>query len=67
MKLRGFNSCIDFQLQDYQSEDYGQTATYLGTIKTSPSLFWLDLNHAFEVGRPERVCANTAAMLSKTR
>ena len=39
----------------------------MGTIDSSPSLFWLDDHHAFEVGRPERVCANTASMLSDTR
>jgi len=48
-------------------EDYGQLATYQGNISSSPSLFHLDKKHAFEVGRPERVCANTAAMLAKTR
>lgn len=48
-------------------EDYGQTATYLGSIDSSPSLFVLDDKHSFEVQRPERVCANTALMLSKTR
>merc|ERR1712110_647436 len=53
--------------QDYQCEDYGQSATYLGTVSSSPNLFWLDDHHAFEIGRPERICANTAAMLSETR
>ena len=48
-------------------EDYGQTATYLGSIDSSPSLFVLDEKHSFEVQRPERVCANTALMLSETR
>ena len=48
-------------------EDYGQTATYLGSIDSSPSLFVLDDKHSFEVQRPERVCANTALMLSETR
>jgi len=52
---------------DYQCEDYGQSATYLGTVSSSPNLFWLDDHHAFEIGRPERICANTAAMLSETR
>merc|ERR1711936_369085 len=52
---------------DYQCEDYGQSATYLGTLASSPNLFWLDDHHAFETGRPERICANTAAMLSETR
>lgn len=52
---------------DEQCEDYGQTAEYRGGIEGAEALFWLDDHHAFERGRPERVCANTAAMLSKTR
>merc|ERR1711862_227688 len=51
---------------DNYCEDYGQTATYKGTIQAFPSLVHLDTKHAFEVGRPERVCANTASMLSET-
>jgi arsenite methyltransferase len=52
---------------DDQCEDYGQTAVYRGGIEGAESLFWLDDHHAFERGRPERVCANTAAMLASTR
>lgn len=52
---------------DDQCEDYGQVATYRGGIDGAESIFWLDDHHAFERGRPERVCANTAAMLSSTR
>lgn len=52
---------------DPQCEDYGQSATYRGGIEGAEALFWLDDHHAFERGRPERVCANTAAMLSDTR
>lgn len=52
---------------DAQCEDYGQTAVYRGGLEGAESVFWLDDHHAFEVGRPERVCANTAAMLSDTR
>jgi arsenite methyltransferase len=48
-------------------EDYGQTATYLGTMTSCPALYYLDEKHAFEVSRTERVCANTAAMLAETR
>jgi hypothetical protein len=47
--------------------DYGQTAEYRGGIEGAEAVFWLDDHHAFERGRPERVCANTAAMLAKTR
>lgn len=58
-----------FKLDDLddQCEDYGQLATYQGGIEGAESLFWLDDHHAFERGRPERVCANTATMLSRTR
>ena len=49
------------------SEDYGQTATYLGGIPETPAAFRLDGNHLFEKNKPERICGNTALMLSKTR
>jgi arsenite methyltransferase len=52
---------------DDQCEDYGQSAVYRGGVEGAEWLFWLDDHHAFERGRPERVCANTAAMLSETR
>ncbi len=48
-------------------EDYGQVATYSGTLPNFPEVFWLDDHHAFEAGRPERVCGNTASMLTDTR
>lgn len=48
-------------------EDYGHIAIYKGGIKESPFEFVLDDGHVFEKGRPERVCGNTALMLSKTR
>ncbi len=48
-------------------EDYGQSATYRGGIEGAEGLFWLDDHHAFEAGRPERVCGNTADMLQRTR
>lgn len=58
-----------FKLEDLdeQCEDYGQTATYKGGMLGAEKLFWLDDHHAFEVNRPERICANTAIMLSDTR
>lgn len=58
-----------FKLEDLepQCEDYGQTATYRGGIQGAESVFWLDDHHAFELGRPERVCGNTASMLRNTR
>ncbi|MFN3739219.1 MAG: arsenosugar biosynthesis radical SAM (seleno)protein ArsS [Thermodesulfovibrionales bacterium] len=48
-------------------EDYGHVALYRGGVKESPFKFMLDFDHIFEKDRPERVCGNTALMLSKTR
>ncbi len=48
-------------------EDYGHIAIYKGGIPESPDNFVLDSQHVFEKDRPERVCGNTALMLSKTR
>lgn len=48
-------------------EDYGQHATYLGTISEEPHCFTLDDHHCFETGRTMLVCGNTAAMLAETR
>ena len=48
-------------------EDYGHIAIYKGGIKEAPFKFILDQTHIFEKGKPERVCGNTALMLSKTR
>lgn len=48
-------------------EDYGQIATYLGTLPHQPHAFDLDDHHHFETGRPLRVCGNTADMLGASR
>ncbi len=48
-------------------EDYGQVATYLGTIAELPHAFDLDDHHHFETGRPMLVCGNTADMVAHTR
>jgi arsenite methyltransferase len=48
-------------------EDYGQVATYRGTIPHHPHAFVLDDHHRFERGRPMLVCGNTADMLVRTR
>jgi len=48
-------------------EDYGQVATYLGTIEEAPHRFVLDDHHTFFAGKPMLVCGNTAAMLQETR
>jgi radical SAM/Cys-rich protein len=48
-------------------EDFGHIAIYRGGIPESPFKFMLDSTHIFEKDRPERVCGNTALMLSDTR
>ncbi len=48
-------------------EDYGQVATYRGTLEHQLHAFDLDDHHHFETGRPLRVCGNTADMLGKSR
>lgn len=48
-------------------EDYGHIAIYNGGIPESPFKFELDDVHVFYKGKPERVCGNTALMLSQTR
>lgn len=48
-------------------EDYGQVATYLGSLTGHVHSFDLDDHHHFETGRPERVCGNTADMLGSSR
>ena len=48
-------------------EDYGQVATYLGSIDGCFQFFRLDDHHVFESGKPMLVCGNTASMLEETR
>lgn len=48
-------------------EDYGHTAVYNGRAAESPFKFKLDNGHLFHKNKPERVCGNTALMLSQTR
>ena len=62
MTVRAFK----LDLED-RCEDYGQLATYLGTIPESPNGFVLEEHHLFEKGKPLPVCGNTAAMLRDTR
>jgi len=62
LTLRAFKLALEDRC-----EDYGQTATYLGTIPQAPDAFELDDHHRFETGRSVRVCGNTADMLSLTR
>ena len=48
-------------------EDYGHTALFTGQMPESPFKFQLDNGHVFHKNKPERVCGNTALMLSQTR
>lgn len=48
-------------------EDYGQTATYLGTVPGHPHAFALDDHHLFITGKPMLVCGNSATMVGQTR
>jgi len=48
-------------------EDYGQVATYKGTIPECQHYFDLDDHHRFLTGKPMLVCGNTAVMLEETR
>lgn len=60
--LRAFK----LDLED-RCEDFGQIATYLGTIPSLPHAFDLDDHHHFETGRPLRVCGNSFDMLASSR
>jgi SAM-dependent methyltransferase len=48
-------------------EDYGQVATYKGTLEDAPHSFALDDRHRFQTEKPMLVCGNTAAMIEETR
>jgi len=48
-------------------EDFGQLATYKGSIPEHPHAFDLDDHHHFETGRPLRVCGNTYDMIVSSR
>lgn len=48
-------------------EDFGQIATYLGSMISLPHAFELDDHHRFETGKPMRVCGNTFDMLACSR
>ena len=58
-----------FKLNDLEDicEDYGQVATYKGTMKDDHHRFILDDHHEFIHGKPKLVCGNTASMLQSTR
>ena len=47
-------------------EDYGQVATYLGTIPGSPHSYDLDDHHHFITNKPMLVCGNTGSMVGES-
>jgi len=63
MTIRAFKLS---SLED-RCEDFGQMATYRGTIRELPHVFQLDDHHVFFAHKPMLVCGNTAAMLEETR
>lgn len=52
-------------LMETLCEDYGQIATYKGTIPGHENAYQLDDHRRFEKGKPMVVCGNTAAMLGE--
>jgi arsenite methyltransferase len=64
MTVRGFRFSDPL---DMRCEDYGQIATYKGTIPSQTSRYIFDDHHMFEAHRPTPVCRNTARMLQETR
>jgi SAM-dependent methyltransferase len=62
MTVRAFK----LELED-TCEDYGQIATYLGSIPEEPHAFELDDHHLFIKDKPMLVCGNTASMLQDSR
>jgi SAM-dependent methyltransferase len=58
-----------WKLKDLEdaSEDFGHVAVYNGRMSESPFKFQLDDGHVFYKNKPDRVCGNTAIMLSGTR
>ncbi|MBW7991273.1 MAG: methyltransferase domain-containing protein [Planctomycetes bacterium] len=58
-----------WKLKDLEDacEEYGHIAVYNGQMSDSPFKFELDEGYVFYKNKPERVCGNTAIMLSGTR
>ena len=68
--IRFFSKTIRaFKLDDLEDicEDYGQVATYQGTMTECPTHFTLDDHHDFVAKKPMLVCGNSASMVSRTR
>lgn len=48
-------------------EEYGQIAIYQGGIPEHEDRFFLDLDHSFDKGLPQKLCGNSCAMLEHSR
>lgn len=48
-------------------EDYGEFATYLGTMPDYPEQFKFDEDHTFVKGEKVRICRNFALIFTKSR
>ena len=62
-------TCRLFRTDELESgqENYGQTATYLGSIVNHPVSLRLDCQQSFAAGQQTPVSGNTAQVLSSTR
>jgi arsenite methyltransferase len=58
--------CFKLDLED-RPEDYGQTASYLGTMPEFPTFFPLDKDQGFERARVVPISGNAAKILQKSR
>ena len=54
------------ELED-RCEDYGEYATYLGSITGHPDEYKFDQSHLFKTGEPLRICRNFGLVLTKSR
>lgn len=64
-----YHVCRLFKLPDLLEpfcEDYGQTATYKGSIISQSSSYALDAFHTFKAGDTVAVCGNIATMLGQS-
>jgi len=55
--------CFKLPGLEDRCEEFGQFATYKGTMTGMPVAFDLDDSHRFETGRAVAVCGNTALMV----
>lgn len=58
--------CFKNKMMETLCEDYGQVATYKGTLPGKSSSYELDDHHLFETGKPMLVCGNTALMVGSS-